>query len=228
MFWHTDAHTLCALRPNSPMCAHIHLHTCIPTPRYMHMYTTCVCMRPNKHEFICAQSMRMLTQYSDADIHRHQHICAHTLIQMCTQALTHVHREASAFREAPRAPQDKGRPQTIDPFVAGLSRNPEEWEEGGRRVGPLTPAQPGLRPQGHGGQLEFCVAALPGEQPPRTYCKSCQNALHKLPFRVFFFFRFTQFVNNKIKSHFNGKGRIIEHFSKSSPATKTFFPAASA
>ena len=65
-------------------------------------------------------------------------------------------------------------------------------------------------------------AALPGEQPPRTYCKYYQNALNKLPLRVLRF-RFTQFVNNKIKSRFNGKERVLERFSESLPATKTFF-----
>lgn len=96
-------------------------------------------------------------------------------------------------------------PQTIGPFVAGLSRGLEEKGEGGLWIAPLTLAQPDW-PRGHGGQQEFC-AGLPGEQPLRTCCKYCQNTLHKL-FSQFFSLRFTQFVGNKIESHSNGKERV--------------------
>lgn len=72
-----------------------------------------------------------------------------------------------AFREAHGAPRDKGRPQTIDPFVAGLSRSPAERDEGGLGVGPPDPSPARAEAQGHGGQLEFCACCPPRRTAPQ-------------------------------------------------------------
>lgn len=148
MHVHTDVHTCAHWDPTHPCrCAHFCMHAYPHSHICVHMHTTCVCTCPNEHVFICAHMhahahTALRCRHMQAPAHMH----TYTFLQTCTHALTHVHRDALAFREAHRAPWDKGRPQTIDPFVAGLSRNPEEREEGGLGVGPLTPAQPGQRP----------------------------------------------------------------------------------
>lgn len=180
--------------PLAHMHAHVQ-HSCV----HISQQACVMCTHPCTHAYTVLRCKHM---YALA----HMHI--HTFMQRCTHALTHVHRDALAFREAQRAPWDKGRPQTIDPFVAGLSRNPEEREERGLGVGPLTPGQPGLRPRDMEVSWNFVLVPSLENNPFRTYCKYCQNAFNKLPLRVLLF-RFTQFVNNKIKSHFNGKERVI-------------------
>lgn len=209
MHVHTDVHTCAHWDPTHPCgCAHFCMHAYPRSHICVHMHTTRVCTCPNEHVFIYAHMhahahTALRCRHMQAPAHMH----TYTFLQTCTHALTHAHRR-SGIQRGPQSPLRQREASDNWPFCCWSQQEPR-GERGGRPRGwPPDPSPARAEAQGHGGQLEFCAAALPGEQPPRTYCKYYQNALNKLPLRVLLF-RFTQFVNNKIKSHFNGKERVI-------------------
>ena len=158
----------CTLRPKSHMCAWTLMPAYTPTlthmhaqvhHSYVHIYQE-ACVHMCTRARTCLHNTQMQTYAcpgTDAHIHTHSY----------RHALTHVHRDTLAFREAHGAPRDKGRPQTIDPFVAGLSRSPAERDEGGLGVGPPDPSPARAEAQGHGGQLEFCACCPPRRTAPQ-------------------------------------------------------------
>ena len=98
---HADIHTCAHLDPihtcvlaHFCMHMHFHLHIC------MHTYSTHVCTYPNKHVLCAHIHAHMLTQYSDANICMHWHICtythscrgAHMHLPTCTEMLWHSER----------------------------------------------------------------------------------------------------------------------------------------
>lgn len=190
---HTHRPLVCI--PN--MLTHLHMHSYMYMSAHINMH---VCLYVLVHAL-----------YSHAHTCVRQHIYVHIGIHTpCAQTL--------AFREAHRAPGTKGglRQLTLLLLVsAGILRR-RRW---GAWRWPLDPGPAGLRPRDREVSGSSELPPL-GKHP--QHILYCQEALNKPPFGAFLL-RFTQFVNNKIKSHFNGKERVTEHFSKSPPATKTSF-----
>lgn len=111
-----------------PVC----VHTCTRTyaHAYLQSFSACVHMFIHMciHACICKHTYSMHTRvYQHMCTHAHSYVCAYTH----PRAWIHFGIQRGSW-----SPSDKRRPQTIDPFVAGLSRDLEERGEGGPWVGP--------------------------------------------------------------------------------------------
>lgn len=178
----------------------------------MHAHTY-ICTSPT-HECIHTCSHMYTHSYMHVSAHINKHVCLCVFVP-CTHICVHQHiyihigihtpcAQTLAFREAHRGPETKGglRQLTLLLLVSAGTLRRRGREAGGW---PLDPSPAGLRPR----DTEVSGSSeLPPPGKHRRHALYCQEALNRPPFGTILL-RFTQFVNNKIKSHFNGKERVI-------------------